>query len=131
MQWHQLDHIQTICTLHQTDNHTNTPSLQFFTDQMLFLTPNQQCQITEGICTDSEQEIKYSNKAESATLASISSKQEQPLQCRRGDDATVTLLRKTTASALPNTKATVTSKGRWAVKLRSNKILKGVLHNKK
>jgi len=23
-QWHQLDNIQTICTLHQTDNHTNT-----------------------------------------------------------------------------------------------------------
>ena len=24
MQWHQLDHMQTICTLLQTDNHTNT-----------------------------------------------------------------------------------------------------------
>jgi len=28
MQWHQLDHIQTICTSFQTDNHTNTSSLQ-------------------------------------------------------------------------------------------------------
>ena len=26
-QWHQLDHMQTICTLLQTDNHTNTSSL--------------------------------------------------------------------------------------------------------
>jgi len=34
MQWHQLDHVQTICTSLQTDNHTNTPGW------MLFLTPN-------------------------------------------------------------------------------------------
>ena len=27
-QWHQLDHRQTICTSHQTDNHTNTPSVK-------------------------------------------------------------------------------------------------------
>jgi len=26
-QWHQLDNMQTICTLLQTDNHTNTSSL--------------------------------------------------------------------------------------------------------
>jgi len=39
-----------ICTLLQTDNHTSTSSLNFFTGQMLFLTPNQQCQITEGQC---------------------------------------------------------------------------------
>jgi len=26
-QWHQLDHMQTICTSFQTDNHTNTSSL--------------------------------------------------------------------------------------------------------
>ena len=30
------------------DNHTSTPP-QFFTGRMLFLTPNQQCQSTEGI----------------------------------------------------------------------------------
>jgi len=29
MQWHQLDHMQTICTSLQTDNHTNTSSLNF------------------------------------------------------------------------------------------------------
>jgi len=28
-QWHQLDHMQTICILLQTDNHTNTSSLNF------------------------------------------------------------------------------------------------------
>jgi len=35
-QWHQLDHMQTICTSLQTDNHTNTSSL-IFTGQILFL----------------------------------------------------------------------------------------------
>jgi len=30
MQWHQLDHIQTICTSLQTDNHASTPSLNFY-----------------------------------------------------------------------------------------------------
>ena len=37
-QWHQLDHMQTICTSLQTDNHTNTSSL-IFTCRMPFLTP--------------------------------------------------------------------------------------------
>jgi len=30
MQWHQLDHMQTVCTSLQTDNHTNTLSLDFY-----------------------------------------------------------------------------------------------------
>jgi len=47
MQWHQLGHMQSICTSFQTDNHTNTLSLNF-TGQMLFLTPNQERQSTEG-----------------------------------------------------------------------------------
>jgi len=47
-QWHQLNHMQIICTALQTDNHVNTSvSLQgccyFFTGQTLFLMPNQQC----------------------------------------------------------------------------------------
>ena len=29
MQWHQLNHMQTICTSLHTDNHTNTSSLNF------------------------------------------------------------------------------------------------------
>jgi len=28
--WHQLDHMQTICTSLQTDNHTNTSSVNFY-----------------------------------------------------------------------------------------------------
>jgi len=40
-QWHQLDHMQIICTSLQRDNHANTSSLIFFTGRMLFLTPNQ------------------------------------------------------------------------------------------
>jgi len=47
-QWHQLDHMQ-VCTSLQTDNHTSTPPLKFFTGRMLFLPPNQQRQSTEGI----------------------------------------------------------------------------------
>ena len=53
MQWHQLDHMQTICTSLQTDNHTNRlPHHSVFTGRMLFLTPNQQCQSTVeiGLC---------------------------------------------------------------------------------
>ena len=30
MQWHRLDHMQTICTLLQIDNHTNTSSLNLY-----------------------------------------------------------------------------------------------------
>jgi len=29
-QWHQLDHMQTVCTSLQTDNHTHTSSLNFY-----------------------------------------------------------------------------------------------------
>ena len=35
MQWHQLDHMQTICTLLQTDNQINTPSLNFYRSDTL------------------------------------------------------------------------------------------------
>jgi len=28
-QWHQLDHMQIICTLLQTDNHASTSSINF------------------------------------------------------------------------------------------------------
>jgi len=40
-QWLQLDHMQIICTSLQTDNHASTSPLNFFTDWMLFLMPNQ------------------------------------------------------------------------------------------
>jgi len=29
-QWHQLDHMQIICTSLQTDNHASTSSLNFY-----------------------------------------------------------------------------------------------------
>jgi len=29
-QWHQLDYMQIICTLLQTDNHASTSSLSFY-----------------------------------------------------------------------------------------------------
>jgi len=48
-QWHQLDHMQINCTSLQTDNHASTPSLNFFTGQMLFLSPNQPTQSTNSI----------------------------------------------------------------------------------
>jgi len=52
-QWHQLGHMQ-VCTSLQTDNHTNTPPLCFFTGQMPFLPPNQQRQSTEGTSTHTQ-----------------------------------------------------------------------------
>jgi len=44
-QWHQLDHMQTICTLLQTDNHINTSSLNFYRPGAL--PDDQQCQSTD------------------------------------------------------------------------------------
>ena len=44
-QWHQLGHMQVSL---QTDNHTSTPLLSFFTGRMAFLPPNQQHQSTKG-----------------------------------------------------------------------------------
>jgi len=46
-QWHQLGHMQ-VSTLLQTDNHTSTTPLCFFTGQVPFLPPNLQHQSTEG-----------------------------------------------------------------------------------
>ena len=47
--WHQLNHMQIICTLLQTDNHASTLSLSFLQAVLvLFLAPNRQCQSTVG-----------------------------------------------------------------------------------
>jgi len=43
-QWHQLDHMQTICTSLQTDNHTNTPSLNVYRPDAL---PDDQPTVSE------------------------------------------------------------------------------------
>ena len=47
-QWHQLDHMQVICTSLHTDNHASTPPLSLFTGWMPFLPPNQQRQSIES-----------------------------------------------------------------------------------
>jgi len=47
-QWHQLDHMQIICTSLQRDNHASTSPLSFFTVWMPFLPPKQRRQSTEG-----------------------------------------------------------------------------------
>jgi len=65
-QLHQLDHVQTIYTSLQTDKHTNKPHghhtdtshQSIFTGQMLLLTPNQQCQSTEGTKCNSYSKVK-------------------------------------------------------------------------
>ena len=44
--WHQLDHMQIICTLLQTDNHASTFH-SVFTGWMPFLLPNKQHQSTK------------------------------------------------------------------------------------
>jgi len=55
-QWHQLGHMQVSTSL-QTDNHSSTPPLSFFTGRMPFLPPNQQRQSTEG-----NNEVQRDNK---------------------------------------------------------------------
>jgi len=47
-QWHQVDHLQIICTSLQTHNHASISPLSLFTDWILFLIPNKQCHNTEG-----------------------------------------------------------------------------------
>jgi len=46
--WHLLDHIQIICISLQTDKPRWHLITQFFIGWMLFPTPNQHCQSTEG-----------------------------------------------------------------------------------
>jgi len=45
-QWHQVDHMQIICTSLETDNYASTSPLSFFTGRMPFLLPNQQHEST-------------------------------------------------------------------------------------
>jgi len=49
-QWHQLDHMQIICTSLQTDNHASTPVPHHsdLTGWMPFLPSNQQDESIEG-----------------------------------------------------------------------------------
>jgi len=47
-QWHQLDHMQIICTSFQTNNYASTLPLSFYRPDALPVT-NQQCQNTEEV----------------------------------------------------------------------------------
>ena len=61
MGWHrhQLDHMQNICTSLQTDNHTSTSSLNFYTLHAVSVA--QQCQSTErGQLTGIEWQYEWS-----------------------------------------------------------------------
>ena len=67
VQWHRLDHMQTICISLQTDNH-NTSSL---TGRVLFLTPNQQCQSTGGCIFRRKQNKREMRMRESSRRATL------------------------------------------------------------
>ena len=64
MQWHQLDHMQAICTSLQTDNHTNTPSLNCYRPDALpdaqptlaTSTQYRSCQSTSAAWTGAQQQ---------------------------------------------------------------------------
>ena len=62
-QWHQLGHMQ-VCTSLQTDNHASTSLHKFFTGQMPFLLPDQQCQSSVSFSTaktNSMSHLKHKN----------------------------------------------------------------------
>jgi len=59
-QWHQLDHMQIICILFQIDIHPCQHLIsQFFTGRTLSMTPNQQCQSTEGLNDQEENNCSH------------------------------------------------------------------------
>jgi len=58
MQWHQLDHMQTICTLLQTDKNINTSSLNFYMQNALPGTPKR-VKNAEGKNTQQGQYVQY------------------------------------------------------------------------
>jgi len=47
-QWHQLDHMQIICTSLQTYKHASISSFNFYRPDDLPMTPNQQRRSNEG-----------------------------------------------------------------------------------
>jgi len=60
-QWHQLDHMQIICTLLQTDNHPSTLPL-VFTDWMPFLPPNRVKAVKDYHQMEVELSVEYATK---------------------------------------------------------------------
>jgi len=57
-QWHQLDHMQTICILLQTDNHT-TPHHSMFTGRMPFVMLNKSVTALKAADTVTVLVLKY------------------------------------------------------------------------
>jgi len=49
MQWHQLDHVQTICTSLQTDSRANTPSFAFILLFTIILSSHKGCSFTHDM----------------------------------------------------------------------------------
>ena len=68
-QWHQLDHVQTICTSLQTDNRTNSSSLNFHRPDALA----QPCQSTEGTVINTPHHT--------STTSCCSTDSERPHRC--------------------------------------------------
>jgi len=69
-QWHQMDHMQMqiACILFQRDNHASSLNfLQAGCYCLLFLTPNQQCQSTEGWLLE---QMEEENKGKLVNLGS-------------------------------------------------------------
>jgi len=58
-QWHQLDHMQIICTSLQTDNYASTSSV--FIGRMLFLPPNQRHQSVKALEAPLDPEQQQNN----------------------------------------------------------------------
>jgi len=60
MQWHQLDHMQIICTLLQTDNYTNTSSLNFYSPDAL---PDAQTTVSKHTATTTHLHLNSVDRA--------------------------------------------------------------------
>ena len=64
-------HVQ-VCTSLQTDNHTSTSPLKFFTGRMPFLPPNQQRQSTEGTALKAPTYTKFIKRLGELSHADLS-----------------------------------------------------------
>ena len=65
--WHQLNHMQIICNLLQTDNHASTSSLHIFTGQIPFCHPTNSVKSTEGTLNGISMQSKYRKTTASMT----------------------------------------------------------------
>jgi len=61
-QWHQLDHMQIICTSLQTDNHASTSPLSFCRLDALPAAQQTLCQSTEGTKQETQTTYKVTQR---------------------------------------------------------------------